>query len=232
MSQQINLYNPVFLKQEKLFSAVTMAQALAVIAVAVLAFAAYSTYQLTRVSNEAQAAAVQLQIAQEDLVKMVDRTKPVPVNKTFEEDISKAESRLQASRQILGFVQNGDLSGGKAYSGFLRAFADNAMHGVWLTGFTLGDGGNEIEINGRALQPAQVTGYLNALKKEGAFAGKSFGSMVLHAPQAEAVSARSGDVIVASSNRASVASTMPYIDFSLNSAEAGQVPSASGTGNK
>ena len=232
MSQQINLFNPVFLRQEKLFSATAMAQALAGIAAAVLAFAAYSTYKLSRVSNEAKAAAAQLQIAQENMMVMVDKTKPVPANKAIADEIAKAENRLRASRQILAFVQNGDFSGAKAYSGFLRAFAGNAIPGVWLTGFTLGDGGNEIEIVGRALQPALVTTYLNALKREGAFAGKSFGSMVLRAPQAETVPARSGDLVAASANRVAAASPVPYIDFSLNSSEAALTPAPFGTGSK
>jgi Tfp pilus assembly protein PilN len=215
VSQQINLFNPIFLKQEKLFSAVTMAQGLGVIALAVLAFAGYSTYQLTQVANEAKAAAAQLKTTQENLVKMVDKTKPIPVNKTIEDDILKAESRLRASQQILGFVQNGDFKGGKTYSSFLRAFANRSMPGVWLTGFSLGDGGNEIEIVGRTLQAALVPAYIKALKSERAFAGKSFGSMTLRAPPTEG-----GAKPVAQAGQAAAPVPLRYIDFSLNSSEA------------
>ena len=42
MSQQINLYNPLFLKQEKHFSARTMAQALGIIALALAALYGYA----------------------------------------------------------------------------------------------------------------------------------------------------------------------------------------------
>jgi competence protein ComGC len=215
VSQQINLFNPIFLKQEKLFSAVTMAQGLGVISLAVLAFAAYSTYRSTQVANEAKAAAAQLKTTQDNLVKMVDKTKPIPVNKTIADDILKAENRLRASQQILGFVQNGDFKGGKTYSSFLRAFANKTMPGVWLTGFSLGDGGNEIEIVGRALQPALVPAYIKSLKSEGAFAGKSFGSMALRMPQTEA-----GAKPAAEAGKAAATIPVRYIDFSLNSSEA------------
>lgn len=212
MSQQINLFNPIFLQQEKQFSAVTMAQALGVISLAVLAFAGYSTWQATQVANDAKAAATQLQMAQEALVKMVDKTRPIAADKTIEDDIVKAESRLRASRQILGFVQNGELREGRSYSAFLRAFSNRAMPGVWLTAFALGDNGNDIEIVGRALQPALVPTYIRSLKGEAAFAGKSFGSLVLRLPTAEA----GGTASVSST------ATMPprYIDFSMNSSEA------------
>jgi hypothetical protein len=215
VSQQINLFNPIFLKQEKLFSAVTMAQGLGVISLAVLAFAAYSTYQSTRVVNEAALAAAQLKVTQDDLVKMVDKTKPIAADKAIEDDIVKAEGRLRASQQILGFVQNGDFKGGKAYSSFLRAFANKATPGVWLTGFSLGDNGNEIEIIGRALQPALVPAYIKSLKSEGAFAGKSFGSLVLRAPPAEA-----GPKAGPDADKAGTVPPLRYIDFSLNSSEA------------
>ena len=43
MSQQINLYNPVFLKRKKTFSAVTMLDALALLLVGVAAFYAYAS---------------------------------------------------------------------------------------------------------------------------------------------------------------------------------------------
>lgn len=209
MSQQINLFNPIFLQQQKLFPAVTMAQGLGVISLAVLAFAAYSTHRSTQVTDEARVAAAQLQTAQNDLVKMVDQTRPIALNKTIEGDIRRAESRLRASQQILGFVQNGDFKGGKAYSSFLRAFANKAMPGVWLTGFSLGDGGNEIEIFGRALQPALIPVYIKSLKSEGAFAGKSFGSMALRAPSAEG-------------GKPAATLAVRYINFSLNSSDATQ----------
>ena len=45
MSQQINLYNPVFLKQKHYFSAATMAQALALVFIGSLGMYAYEVRQ-------------------------------------------------------------------------------------------------------------------------------------------------------------------------------------------
>ncbi len=44
MSQQINLFNPLFLKRRKHFSAVTMAQALGVLIVGLAAFYGFARY--------------------------------------------------------------------------------------------------------------------------------------------------------------------------------------------
>ena len=56
MAQQINLFNPIFLRQKLYFSAVAMAQALALIALGVLAIYVYQASQnakLQRVAADA-----------------------------------------------------------------------------------------------------------------------------------------------------------------------------------
>ena len=45
MSQQINLFNPLFLRKEKYFSARTMLQALGLIALGIAALYAYALFQ-------------------------------------------------------------------------------------------------------------------------------------------------------------------------------------------
>jgi Tfp pilus assembly protein PilN len=219
VSQQINLFNPIFLQQEKQFSAVTMAQGLGIVVLAVLAFAGYSTWQSSRVANEAKVAASQLKAAQENLVKMVDQTKPIAPNKSIEDDIARTESRLRAGEQILAFVQTGDFRSGRSYSGFLRAFSNRTMPGVWLTGVALGDGGNDIAIDGRALQANLVTAYIRSLKGESAFTGKSFGSLVLRAPPAEA-QAKPADGAARLADGTARPAPPRYIEFSMNSSEA------------
>lgn len=226
MSQQINLFNPIFLQQEKQFSATTMAQGLGVISIAVLAFAGFSSWQAAQVQKDAAAASTALKATQEKLIQVVDKTKPVPPNKQIEEDIQIAETRLRGSQQILNFVQNGEFKSGQAYSSYLRAFARRTMPGVWLTGLVLGEGGNEIEIAGRAWSPVLVPAYIKSLKTETAFVGKSFGSMVLRTPVLEGGQKSSVETTKASP-------TVPYVDFLLNSSEATQVASvAIGTGIK
>ena len=211
MSQQINLFNPVFLQQKKQLSAATMAQGLGAIALAVLAFAGYHSYQAAQMGKDAAAAAAALKATQERLMKTVERTKPAPPDKQILDDIQKVEERLRASRQILAFVQNGELMGGQDYASFLQAFSGKTMAGVWLTGIAIDDGGNGIEISGRALAPEMVPAYIRSLNTEKAFMGKSLGSLMLRAQQngVPADGARN-------------APPARYIEFTLSSSEAVQ----------
>ena len=61
MSQQINLFNPIFLQQKKIFSSRTMAQALAVLVLGVTAMAAYGDMRVKSLQRQADAGAAQLQ---------------------------------------------------------------------------------------------------------------------------------------------------------------------------
>ncbi len=54
MSQQINLFNPIFLKQKKHFSAATMAQALGLILLGCVILSAYVSYRVNVRAAEAQ----------------------------------------------------------------------------------------------------------------------------------------------------------------------------------
>ncbi|HXA48379.1 MAG TPA: MSHA biogenesis protein MshI, partial [Burkholderiaceae bacterium] len=60
MSHQINLYNPIFLKQKKYFSAATMVQGLAVILLGCLLLVGYAQLQLSIRTREAAESAAQL----------------------------------------------------------------------------------------------------------------------------------------------------------------------------
>ena len=51
MSQQINLFNPVFLKQKKYFSVMTMLQALGLIVLGSIVFYGYAWYQVQQLAG-------------------------------------------------------------------------------------------------------------------------------------------------------------------------------------
>ena len=54
MSQQINLYNPLLLKQKKIFSAKTMAQAMGLIFLGLIAVYGYAYYQIALLQLESE----------------------------------------------------------------------------------------------------------------------------------------------------------------------------------
>ncbi|HEX8886092.1 MAG TPA: hypothetical protein VF797_16515 [Noviherbaspirillum sp.] len=153
-----------------------------------------------------------MKATQEQLIKTVERNKPAPPDKQILDDIQKVEDRLRASRQILAFVQNGELMGGQGYARFMQAFSSKTMTGVWLTGIAIDDGGNDIEITGHSVAPELVPAYIRSLNTEKAFMGKSLGSLMLRAQQ---------DSKAVDTAKATAEPAARTIEFTLSSSEAG-----------
>jgi outer membrane murein-binding lipoprotein Lpp len=210
VSQQINLFNPVFLKKNKLFSAVAMAQGLGLICAGLVGIGFLSGTRIGQMRQDAAEAASRLAAAQSQLSQMVERTKPTQKDASLEEAIKIAEGRLRGHQQILDFVRKGEFGNTHGYAEFFRALSRRTMTGVWLTGFSLEDGNGDMEIYGRALQPTLIPTYITTLRQEPLFRGKSFGSLELRTPQ---TGARGSAPIKG-------AYETPYVEFTLRSSDA------------
>jgi Tfp pilus assembly protein PilN len=209
MSQQINLFNPIFLKQKKYFSAVAMVQALGLLVAGSVLVAVYASYLVASVSKEAAVTTAQLGAAQAQLAKVKMEFAPRQKSQGLEVQIQKAEAETQSLRQVFDILQKGEIGNTKGYSGYLRAFSRQIIDGVWLTGLSIVGAGNEIGLHGRALQPELVPAYMNRLKREPVMQGKSFGTLEMQVPQVD--QAGKGDP-------AGAKTRVPagYIEFSLH----------------
>lgn len=187
MSQQINLFNPIFLKQEKLFSAVTMAQALGLILLGLAALTVYSHYQSSSLNIQAVANTTQLALAQAQLAKVNADFGSRQKSKLIEDDIQKTEAETKSLQQVFDILQKGEFGNTKGYAEYLRAFSRQILGGVWLTGFSIYGAGSEIGLQGRALQPELVPAYISRLKHEPVMQGKSFATLEMQLPLVDQV---------------------------------------------
>jgi hypothetical protein len=183
MSQQINLFNPVFLKPKQLFSALTMAQALLAIGVGMAVLSGYSLHGSQQAQKEAAAISIQAQKLQEQMIRLVDASKPVVSDKNLETEVARMQAVFDAKSRILDFIRRGRPADVHSHGEHLMALSRSALPDVWLTRFTLRNAGADIEIEGRALQPAQVVSYVKGLSRDEVFRGKSFGNMSIHGEQ-------------------------------------------------
>ena len=207
MTQQINLFNPIFLKQEKYFSALAMAQAMGLVLLACLALAGYTAYRAMNESRQATTLGAQLKIEQAQLDKLVKESVAPQKNKALEEDIRSAEEDVRAMRQVSDVLGRGDVGNTLGFSEYFRALSRQTTAGVWLTGLTIQSGGNDITLVGRALRPELVPGYVARLRNESVMKGKSFAALEIRLPEATRT-ASAGKTPVPDSN---------FIEFSLQS---------------
>jgi hypothetical protein len=168
MSQQINLYNPLFLRKEKHFSVRTMLQSLGLIALGLLALYAYALVQTRELERVAGEYTQQLGAQRGQFVRLSGQSS----SKLLQAEVARLESALAARRGMLDALQGGELGNTNGFSRYFAAFARRPMRGVWLTGFSVGESGNELRIRGRVLYPDLVPAYLKALNKEDVMRGR------------------------------------------------------------
>lgn len=181
MSQQINLYNPIFLKQEKHFSARTMLQALGVIALGLVALGGYAFYESIAAERTAQQNRSQVASQREQLTQLVTQLSTQGRSKALEEEIKQVQDEMAARHATLQALAAGELGNTTGFSEFMAAFGRRAMPGVWLTGVTIGESGNDLLVQGRALRAEQVPAYLSALSREDMMRGRRVTELKLSA---------------------------------------------------
>ncbi|HEV2610410.1 MAG TPA: PilN domain-containing protein [Noviherbaspirillum sp.] len=220
MSQQINLFNPIFLKQKKHFSAVTMAQALGMILLGSCLLAGYTNYRVSGLAREAEATSTQLASVKSTLSKIDAQFGPRQKSGTLEAQVKVAESEVAVLQKVADILRKGEFGNENGYSEYMRAFARQSLSGVWLTGFTISGAGSEITLQGRALQAELVPAYITRLKREPSLQGKTFAVLEMQSPIIEvpAGGAHGGSANAASATAGQM-KTPGYIDFSLRSSE-------------
>jgi Tfp pilus assembly protein PilN len=174
VSQQINLYSPIFRKQPKVFSALTMVQAFALIVVVVAVFSYSISLQSSVLEIRTAESARQLKSELERLKAYGAGESPAERAKTLADRKKALEASLASQRQALAAFDSGALGRAEGYSELLRALARTSMEGVWLTRIQFAEGGGELSITGRATRADLVPAYLERLRAQEALRGQEF----------------------------------------------------------
>lgn len=174
MSQQINLFNPAFRRQKKHFSAVTMAQALAVIVFASSALIYYLNHQISFLTVQAGVVSKQLAQSKTRLANAGTEFAPRKKDARVDAELQNALAELRFLQDAGGILKKGDFGNHIGYSAYFRAFARQSVNGLWLTGLIISGADNEIGLQGRAQQAELIPVYIKRLANETVMNGKSF----------------------------------------------------------
>ena len=174
MNQQVNLFHPIFRRQEKKFSAATMLQAAALVLIGILLMYGYALWR-NRLSliqlrdvNVQQAAA---------MARLNDVSIKLPIRHAdprLEKEVNDLERRIEAVQRIRSIAKGDLFKGGTGYSGYLMALARQSTNGLWLTGLTISGAGEQMMLAGRSVSPENVPRYLQRLAREPALSGMQF----------------------------------------------------------
>ncbi len=183
MSQQINLFNPIFLKQKRHFSAVTMAQAVGVVLLGVLAMYAFQVRQNQTLAGALAQADEQLEARRIQIMRFGKEFSTQGASRLLANELATAEARLAQRRDLLDDVKTGVGGDAQGYSRYLAALARQTMPGVWLTGLDIGGKSSALVIKGRALDSALVPAYMRALNRAAPLAGRRVDELRLTAKE-------------------------------------------------
>jgi hypothetical protein len=205
MSQQINLYNPIFLKQKHYFSALTMVQALAIVLAGALGIYAFEVRQNRTLEGVLAELDRQLASQREQLLKFSREYSPQGASRQLADELARFEQRLQQRQDLLADLKTGVGGNARGFSVYLSALARQTTPGVWLTGVDIGARGPELVIRGRALESQLVPAYIRALNREAPLQGRAVGELKMTAHGGEG-----GPVAPAAAG-----APTRYIEFSL-----------------
>lgn len=205
MSQQINLFNPIFLKQKKYFSVATMLQALGMVIVGSMLFYGYAWYQVQQLAKQTQEMTKRYESEQKRLVNYANEFSPQRSAQMLNDELQALEAQAVAQGSLLNTLKSGAIGNTQGYSEYMRAFSRQSVNGLWLTGFDINGDGAQMILQGAATGPQLLPAYIQRLSQESVMRGKSFATLRMNQPKSvtdKSKSARS------------------YVEFSLQSTPA------------
>jgi len=169
MTQQINLYHPIFRREQKLFSAITMVRiwfALLAVALLVTLFDAWQTRHMTAALKDAlgNKRAAQARLQDADRLFGVEQARA---------KLTALEGREQALARLSRFVRESR----RARVGpapLFGAVATAIKPGLWVTHFLLDRKTRTLVLAGHSVYPALVPLFLKDLVATPALAGYRF----------------------------------------------------------
>lgn len=184
MTQQVNLYQPIFRKQKRKFSAMAMLQATALMVLGIGLMYGYTQWQVRQL--RAEAAHVEKQLA--GLTKRLD-----DITRQFGERLQSRElqARIQevqtqlAEKQQLRVALSSAKYNTQGFSDYFIAFARQHLSGVWLTGLDITGAAEQMTLKGRSINPELVPRYLQRLSNEQRLSGIEFRTFQMSRPGAD-----------------------------------------------
>lgn len=186
MSQQINLYQPIFRKEEKKFSTVAMLQSVGLVVIGVVALYAFTWWQTGALKNELKRVDQNHAAASKRLADATGKFGQRKGPSSLDSEIARLEAEIVAKQQIQEILQRGIFSNTQGFSEYFASFARQRVPGVWLTGFDITGAAEQMVLAGRTTNPELVPRYMQKLSSEKTLSGIEFRTFQMNRPEPDA----------------------------------------------
>ncbi len=162
MHQQINLYQPVFRKQEKVFSAATLLQIGAVVLLLLLIILAHARWTLSDMNSTARVLEEQVDAQTRQLGALEDSYR-TPDTAALDSEVAKLRADIDQRNTLLNQFDLLVVQHKTGFANQLRALAEVHLPGLWLEGVTVTED-QHLELRGITLDARLVPLYLQQLE--------------------------------------------------------------------
>ncbi len=176
MYQQINLYQPVFRRQPRVFSALTLLQIIGLASVVLFGFYLHASWTLDGLDSTVDSLSAQYRQL-EDRLGILETTGNDSTT-SAQQEIARLQASLDERQALLDNFSRLRFRETRAFGEFFETLATRSLPGLWLTGIRLTEDG-ETEIRGASVDPTLVPRYLQGMPAEPRFSALHNGSIQL-----------------------------------------------------
>jgi Tfp pilus assembly protein PilN len=191
MHQQINLYQPIFRQERKLFSLRTVSMTLGIVVVALIAIWAFGKHNVSQLQRDVEAMRQQ-QASQQKMAATTGgllsaRSSPEALNA----NIKQLSVQLAERTRALDLLRSGAAGGSEGFAKRLSALARTHTSGLWLESLSLG-GGSGLSLEGRSNDADLIPRYLQLLADQPELSGARFDQVVIDRYRDRDIAERAG----------------------------------------
>ncbi len=164
MYQQINLYQPIFRRQQKIFSAATLLIILLLAMTLLLGLYAHARWKLHGLRSTSEDLTLNYQQLDARLT-IAESFQDSVENPSGKDEMSKLQSQISKQTELLDTINSLTTQAKSDFGEVFETLAQQSLSGLWLTGITLNQDGST-EIRGTALNATLVPRYLQLMTQQ------------------------------------------------------------------
>lgn len=185
MSQQINLFDPSFVRQRKQFSLAAILQGLGLVVAGAAAMYGYAHYQVRQLELQSVENMRRFNDQQLAMSRQIEDFSPQRSNQALQEEVQMLERQVKEQGGLVEALKTGALGNSAGYSEYMRAFSRQVVPGLWLTGFSVSGDGTRFILSGAVTHPDLLPQYIQRLRREAVMQGRNFAALQMRQPKVD-----------------------------------------------
>jgi hypothetical protein len=182
MRQQINLYQPIFRQERRLFSAKMVGIALGAVALTLISIWLYGNSKVAGLESEVARMRTQFD-EQQRIANAAGQLRSSRANPTqLQAHIAELSKELADRSHALQLLRSGAAGQTTGFSARLTALARQHVDGLWIDRLVFAGTSGSMSMEGRTLSAPLVPQYLKRLASESALQGTRFEEFHIQRP--------------------------------------------------